>query len=65
MAQKYKLHHFFCREFPVDCTFEMKSYQIGATMQNEDTKTTSSFAIPDMLELPARFSMMKYYVMGK
>ena len=39
MAQKYKLHHFFCKEFPIDCTFEMKSYQIGATMQNEDTNT--------------------------
>lgn len=39
MIQKHKLHHSLCEEFPIDCTFEMKSYQVGTTVQNEDTST--------------------------
>lgn len=39
MVQKHKLDQFFCEEYPIDCTFEIKSYEVGATVQNEDTDT--------------------------
>lgn len=37
MCKGYKQKTSFCDEKSIDCTFEMKNYQVGATVQNEDT----------------------------